>query len=136
MLNVDDIVGGLWIPDDGVSDTHLFCMSLMREAVENGSYNLSCMNSFKCFILNCYFLFTYCVPNALYGILETSISISYIFLQAELSVSTKVSAYSRTIGMQLDAEVVHYSRVSVTREHKGCIYTFVPTPVAYIHELL
>ncbi|KAJ0184007.1 hypothetical protein K1T71_000430 [Dendrolimus kikuchii] len=36
MLNVDDVVGGLWIPGDGVGDPHLFCMSLMREAVKNG----------------------------------------------------------------------------------------------------
>ncbi|XP_050361325.1 pyruvate dehydrogenase phosphatase regulatory subunit, mitochondrial isoform X1 [Nymphalis io] len=36
MLNVDDVLGGLWIPGDGVGDTHLFCMSLMREAVANG----------------------------------------------------------------------------------------------------
>lgn len=36
MLNVDDILGGLWIPGDGVGDPRLFCMSLMREAIENG----------------------------------------------------------------------------------------------------
>ncbi|KOB76949.1 Uncharacterized protein OBRU01_04874 [Operophtera brumata] len=36
MLNVDDVVGGLWIPGDGVGDPHLFGMSLMREAVEQG----------------------------------------------------------------------------------------------------
>lgn len=36
MLNVEDIIGGLWIPGDGVGDPHLFCMSLMREAVANG----------------------------------------------------------------------------------------------------
>ncbi|XP_028166816.1 pyruvate dehydrogenase phosphatase regulatory subunit, mitochondrial isoform X4 [Ostrinia furnacalis] len=36
MLNVDDILGGLWIPNDGVGDPHLFCMSLLKEAVENG----------------------------------------------------------------------------------------------------
>lgn len=36
LLNVDDILGGLWIPDDGVADPHLLCMSLMREAVAKG----------------------------------------------------------------------------------------------------
>ncbi|XP_059055385.1 pyruvate dehydrogenase phosphatase regulatory subunit, mitochondrial isoform X5 [Achroia grisella] len=36
MLNVDDILGGLWIPGDGVGDPHMFCMSLIKEAVENG----------------------------------------------------------------------------------------------------
>lgn len=36
MLNVDDILGGLWIPGDGVGDPHLLCMSLIREAVDNG----------------------------------------------------------------------------------------------------
>ncbi|XP_026328200.1 pyruvate dehydrogenase phosphatase regulatory subunit, mitochondrial-like isoform X2 [Hyposmocoma kahamanoa] len=33
MLNVEDVLGGLWIPGDGVGDPHLFCMALMREAV-------------------------------------------------------------------------------------------------------
>lgn len=36
MLNVEDIVGGLWIPGDGVGDPHLICMSLIREALQNG----------------------------------------------------------------------------------------------------
>ncbi|KAI5640957.1 FAD dependent oxidoreductase domain-containing protein [Phthorimaea operculella] len=36
MLNVDDVIGGLWIPGDGVGDPHLVCMALAREAVENG----------------------------------------------------------------------------------------------------
>ncbi|CAB3226428.1 unnamed protein product [Arctia plantaginis] len=36
LLNVNDILGGLWIPDDGVADPHLLCMSLMREAVAKG----------------------------------------------------------------------------------------------------
>lgn len=36
MLNVTDILGGLWIPDDGVADPHLLCMSLIREAVAKG----------------------------------------------------------------------------------------------------
>lgn len=36
MLNVDDIVGGLWIPGDGVGDTHLTGMSLVKAAMKNG----------------------------------------------------------------------------------------------------
>ncbi|KAJ2954097.1 hypothetical protein O0L34_g2314 [Tuta absoluta] len=36
MLNVDDVIGGLWIPEDGVGDPHLVCMALAREAVEKG----------------------------------------------------------------------------------------------------
>ncbi|CAG9781689.1 unnamed protein product [Diatraea saccharalis] len=36
MLNVEDILGGLWIPGDGVGDPHLFCMSLLKEAVSKG----------------------------------------------------------------------------------------------------
>ncbi|XP_063546967.1 pyruvate dehydrogenase phosphatase regulatory subunit, mitochondrial [Cydia strobilella] len=36
LLNVEDILGGLWIPGDGVADPHLVCMALMREAVAKG----------------------------------------------------------------------------------------------------
>lgn len=36
LLNVDDVLGGLWIPGDGVGDPYLLCMALMRECVENG----------------------------------------------------------------------------------------------------
>ncbi|KAJ8738008.1 hypothetical protein PYW08_000603 [Mythimna loreyi] len=36
LLNVDDVLGGLWIPGDGVGDPHLLCMALMRECVESG----------------------------------------------------------------------------------------------------
>ncbi|XP_047524964.1 pyruvate dehydrogenase phosphatase regulatory subunit, mitochondrial isoform X2 [Pieris napi] len=36
LLNVDDVLGGLWIPGDGVGDPYLFCMSLMEEAIKNG----------------------------------------------------------------------------------------------------
>ncbi|XP_026736560.1 pyruvate dehydrogenase phosphatase regulatory subunit, mitochondrial-like, partial [Trichoplusia ni] len=36
LLNVEDVLGGLWIPGDGVGDPHLLSMSLMRESVENG----------------------------------------------------------------------------------------------------
>lgn len=36
MLNVEDVLGGLWIPGDGVGDPHLLCMSLMREATDKG----------------------------------------------------------------------------------------------------
>ncbi|XP_049885226.1 pyruvate dehydrogenase phosphatase regulatory subunit, mitochondrial [Pectinophora gossypiella] len=36
MLNVEDVLGGLWIPEDGVGDPHLFCMALVKEAVANG----------------------------------------------------------------------------------------------------
>ncbi|KAF9412520.1 hypothetical protein HW555_008989 [Spodoptera exigua] len=36
LLNVDDVLGGLWIPGDGVGDPHLLCMALMKECIENG----------------------------------------------------------------------------------------------------
>ncbi|CAH0401761.1 unnamed protein product [Chilo suppressalis] len=36
MLNVEDVLGGLFIPGDGVGDPHLFCLSLLREAVLKG----------------------------------------------------------------------------------------------------
>ncbi|KAI8431221.1 hypothetical protein MSG28_001258 [Choristoneura fumiferana] len=36
LLNVEDVLGGLWIPGDGVADPHLVCMALMREAVAQG----------------------------------------------------------------------------------------------------
>ncbi|KAH9634644.1 hypothetical protein HF086_000616 [Spodoptera exigua] len=35
LLNVDDVLGGLWIPGDGVGDPHLLCMALMKECIEN-----------------------------------------------------------------------------------------------------
>lgn len=40
LLNVEDVLGGLWIPGDGVGDPHLLSMSLMRESVENGKHLL------------------------------------------------------------------------------------------------
>lgn len=51
MLNVDDILGGLWIPGDGVGDPHLFCMALMREAVEKGSLPLVVIRVLTCLSL-------------------------------------------------------------------------------------
>lgn len=38
MINVEDVIGGLWIPGDGVGDPHLVGISLMREAVEQGTF--------------------------------------------------------------------------------------------------
>uniref|UniRef100_A0A1B0C9I4 Putative dimethylglycine dehydrogenase n=1 Tax=Lutzomyia longipalpis TaxID=7200 RepID=A0A1B0C9I4_LUTLO len=36
LLEVSDILGGLWIPKDGVADTTLLCQSLLREAQKMG----------------------------------------------------------------------------------------------------
>ncbi|XP_078040959.1 pyruvate dehydrogenase phosphatase regulatory subunit, mitochondrial [Augochlora pura] len=36
MLRVDDLVGGLWIPDDGVGDPYQICLTLIKEAKKNG----------------------------------------------------------------------------------------------------
>lgn len=36
MLRIDDLVGGLWIPGDGVGDPYETCLSLVAEAKEKG----------------------------------------------------------------------------------------------------
>lgn len=37
LLKVDDLYGGLWIPGDGVGDPYQICMTLIEEAVKNGT---------------------------------------------------------------------------------------------------
>jgi pyruvate dehydrogenase phosphatase regulatory subunit len=37
LLNVDDLVGGLWIPGDGVGDPYETCLSVVGEAKKKGS---------------------------------------------------------------------------------------------------
>ncbi|XP_043248408.1 pyruvate dehydrogenase phosphatase regulatory subunit, mitochondrial [Colletes gigas] len=36
LLRVDDLVGGLWIPDDGVGDPYQICLTLIGEAKKKG----------------------------------------------------------------------------------------------------
>ncbi|XP_051163188.1 pyruvate dehydrogenase phosphatase regulatory subunit, mitochondrial [Leptopilina boulardi] len=36
LLQIDDIVGGLWIPDDGAADPYQICLTLIEEAKKNG----------------------------------------------------------------------------------------------------
>lgn len=36
LLKTDDLVGGLWIPGDGVGDPYLTCTTLLDEAKKNG----------------------------------------------------------------------------------------------------
>ncbi|XP_076649789.1 pyruvate dehydrogenase phosphatase regulatory subunit, mitochondrial [Halictus rubicundus] len=36
LLRVDDLVGGLWIPDDGVGDPYQICLTLIAEAKKRG----------------------------------------------------------------------------------------------------
>ncbi|KAJ8667644.1 hypothetical protein QAD02_009307 [Eretmocerus hayati] len=36
LLKVDDLYGGLWIPDDGVGDPYRICLALIGEAVKKG----------------------------------------------------------------------------------------------------
>nr|XP_033331918.1 pyruvate dehydrogenase phosphatase regulatory subunit, mitochondrial [Megalopta genalis]XP_033331919.1 pyruvate dehydrogenase phosphatase regulatory subunit, mitochondrial [Megalopta genalis] len=36
LLRVDDLVGGLWIPDDGVGDPYQICLTLIKEAKKKG----------------------------------------------------------------------------------------------------
>lgn len=36
ILRVDDIIGALWIPDDGVGDPYQICLTLIGEAVKKG----------------------------------------------------------------------------------------------------
>lgn len=36
LLQVDDIVGGLWIPDDGAADPYQICLTLIGEAKKKG----------------------------------------------------------------------------------------------------
>lgn len=36
LLQIEDIVGGLWIPDDGAADSYQICLTLIAEAKKNG----------------------------------------------------------------------------------------------------
>ncbi|EZA56486.1 pyruvate dehydrogenase phosphatase regulatory subunit, mitochondrial [Ooceraea biroi] len=36
LLHVDDLIGGLWIPGDGVGDTYQICRALIQEAQQKG----------------------------------------------------------------------------------------------------
>lgn len=36
MLHVEDLIGGLWIPGDGVGDPYQICLTLMQEAQQRG----------------------------------------------------------------------------------------------------
>ncbi|XP_074097569.1 pyruvate dehydrogenase phosphatase regulatory subunit, mitochondrial [Cotesia typhae] len=36
LLRIDDLVGGIWIPGDGVADPYLTCLTLIEEAQKNG----------------------------------------------------------------------------------------------------
>ncbi|XP_065162153.1 pyruvate dehydrogenase phosphatase regulatory subunit, mitochondrial isoform X2 [Atheta coriaria] len=36
LINIDDIVGGLWIPGDGVGDPYKICLSILGEAQKQG----------------------------------------------------------------------------------------------------
>ncbi|XP_035788593.1 pyruvate dehydrogenase phosphatase regulatory subunit, mitochondrial-like [Anopheles albimanus] len=36
LIDINDIVGGLWIPNDGVGNPNAFCLSLVKEALEKG----------------------------------------------------------------------------------------------------
>lgn len=38
LLNVDDIYGGIWMPEDGVADTYETCVALINEAQKMGLY--------------------------------------------------------------------------------------------------
>lgn len=37
LLRVDDLVGGLWIPGDGVGDPYQICLTLIGEAKKKGT---------------------------------------------------------------------------------------------------
>lgn len=41
LLNIDDLMGGLWIPGDGVGDPYETCFSIVSEAKKMGKHNLS-----------------------------------------------------------------------------------------------
>jgi len=36
LLHVEDLIGGLWIPGDGVGDPYQICLTLMQEAQQRG----------------------------------------------------------------------------------------------------
>ena len=36
IIRVDDLIGGIWIPDDGVADPYKTCIAFMREAQSLG----------------------------------------------------------------------------------------------------
>lgn len=36
LINIDDIVGGLWIPEDGVGDPYEICLTVVNEARKMG----------------------------------------------------------------------------------------------------
>lgn len=44
LLQVDDLVGGLWIPNDGVGDPYQICLTLIREAQQGG---ILCLKKIK-----------------------------------------------------------------------------------------
>lgn len=37
LLNIDDILGGLWIPGDGVGDPYQTCLSIIAESKKMGN---------------------------------------------------------------------------------------------------
>jgi len=40
LLHVEDLIGGLWIPGDGVGDPYQICLTLMQEARQRGIVQL------------------------------------------------------------------------------------------------
>ena len=36
LIETDDLIGGLWVPDDGVGDPQIFVQSLVKEALDKG----------------------------------------------------------------------------------------------------
>jgi len=40
LLHVDDLIGGLWIPGDGVGDPYQICRTLIQEAQQKGTMHL------------------------------------------------------------------------------------------------
>jgi glycine/D-amino acid oxidase-like deaminating enzyme len=40
LLYVDDLIGGLWIPGDGVGDPYQICRTLIQEAQQKGIVHL------------------------------------------------------------------------------------------------
>lgn len=36
LLHVEDLIGGLWIPGDGVGDPYQICLTLIQEAQQRG----------------------------------------------------------------------------------------------------
>lgn len=42
LLHIDDLVGGLWIPGDGVGDPYQICLALIGEAKKKGILSCPC----------------------------------------------------------------------------------------------